>query len=98
MTKTKKKKIAIIELKPSTATWATTKLNTSKPTATKYATAKTTANKTAFTLLLIELEWASKLDKQAAKLKSAKQEAVKPEELTEVVQWQKMSYLFHIKH
>ncbi len=86
MTKTRKRKIATIELKPNTAKLATTKLNTSKPTATKYATAKTTANKTAFALLLTELEWASKLDKQAAKLKSAKQEAIKPEELTEVVQ------------
>ncbi len=55
-------------------------------------------NQTAFTLVLIDLELAAKQDKQAAKLESAKQEAAKPEELTDVVQWQKMSYLFHIKH
>ncbi len=47
--------------------------------------------------MLTDLELAAKLDTQAAKLISAKQEAAKPEELTEVVQWQKMSYLSHIK-
>ena len=89
MTKTRKRKIATIELKPNTAKPATTKLNTSKPTATKFLAAKTTAYKTAFTLLLTDLELVAKLEAHC-QTGICKQEAAKPEGLNEVVQWQKV--------
>ena len=78
MTKTRERKFATIELKPNTAKPATTKLNISTPTATKYPVVKTPANKTAFTLLLTDLDLAANFWKQAAKLECAKQEAAKP--------------------